>query len=179
MNLYIKNQYSQYLLEYLEREYDIKITVKQKPFKCPICQTDESATIYPNKTTKFYCVSPECTFKEGDIFELVRKTKNPKFTDEDVAHFLSHKYKFPISHDIESLLDLYSKNNLCIFPLEAGTKTPQKGFAWADKEYRDKKIWADWVERGYGLAIRLGKVSKVIAIDIDSDETYEKMKDIL
>lgn len=179
MNLYIKNQYRQYLLEYFKHQYGIEITDKKKPFKCPICHTDESATIYPNNSTNFYCVCPECTFKEGDIFELVKKTKNPKFKDEDVAHYLNHKFKFSISHDIEELLNLYSKNNLCMFPLDPGTKDPKEGFMWTQKEYRDPKIWNDWIDRGYGLAIRLGKPSKVIAIDIDSDETYEKMKDML
>jgi len=176
MNSYIKNQYKQYLVEYLKQQHDIEMKNLKNPFTCPICNTEDSATIYPNNVTKFLCVSPECTFKEGDIFELVRKTKNPKFKDEDVAHYLIHKYKIEITDDIKDLLRLYEKNNLCMFPLEPGTKDPQQGFMWLDKEYKSAKIWHDWIDRGYGLAIRLGKVSKVVAIDIDNDKTYEKMK---
>ncbi len=178
MNSYIKNQYKQFLPEYLKQEYDIE-SKNLKAFKCPSCNTVDGASIYPNSPTKFLCVSPECTFKEGDIFELIKKTKNPKFKDEDVAHYLTHKFKIPIIDDIKDLLKLYEKNNLCMFPLEPGTKNPQKGFMWKDKEYRDLKIWNDWIDRGYGLAIRLGKVSKVIAIDIDDDKTFEKMKALL
>ena len=179
MNLYIKNQYQQYLLEYLKQQHGIEIKNLKTPFNCPICKTDESATINPANNTKFYCISPECSFKKGDIFDLVKKTKNPRFKDEDVAHYLSHKYKIEITDDIKDILRLYEKNNFCMFPLEPGTKDPQQGFMWLKKEYKSAKIWHDWVERGYGLAIRLGKVSKVIAIDIDDDKTYQKMKDML
>ena len=178
MNSYIKNQYQQYLIEYLKQEHKIEIKNVKNNFNCPCCNTEEVATIYPSNNTRFYCVSPECSF-QGDIFDLIRKTKNPKFKDEDVAHYLQHKYKIPIIDDIEDLLKLYEKNHFCMFPLEPGTKDPKEGFMWTEKEYRDRKIWNDWVDRGYGLGIRLGKPSKVIAIDIDSDETYKKMKDIL
>jgi hypothetical protein len=178
MNSYLKNQYKQYLIEYLQKEYNLKLDNLKKSFKCPCCDTEDVATIYPNNITKFYCISPECSF-EGDIFDLIRKTKNPKFKDEDVAHYLQHKFKIPIKDDIKDLLRLYEKNNFCMFPLEPNSKDPQKGFMWTEKEYKNAQVWHDWIDRGYGLALRLGKVSKVIAIDIDDDKTYEKIKDLM
>lgn len=178
MNLYIKNQYNQYLVPYLNKLLDTEIKNDKKEFKCPICNKEESALLYPNNKTKFYCNSPECNFK-GDIFDLIKKTKNPNFNDEDIADYLRHKFNITIKDDINDLLKLYEKNNFCLFPLEPASKNPQKGFMWTEKEYKEIKIWRDWVERGYGLGLRLGKVSNVIAIDIDSDETYEKIKELL
>lgn len=178
MNLYIKNQYNQYLIQYLQELLDIQIKDDKKEFLCPICKKEQSALIYPNNVTKFYCLSPECGFK-GDIFDLVKKTKNPKFSDEDVSEYLKHKYKVVIKDDVDDLIALYEKNHFALFPLEPESKNPQKGFMWTEKIYRDSKIWKDWVDRGYGLGLRLGKVSNTVAIDIDSDETYEKMKDML
>lgn len=178
MNSYVKMQFNQHLVDYLNRLLHIEIKNDKKAFKCPVCNREESALIYPNNTTKFYCNHPECNFK-GDIFDLIRKLKNPKFADEDIADYLKHKFKIVVKDDINEILKLYEKNEFCLFPLEPESKNPQKGFMWTEKEYKDSKIWKDWIDRGYGLALRLGKVSNVIAIDIDSDETYEKVKHLL
>ena len=83
MNLYIKNQYNLYLIQYLQELLNIEIKGDKKEFECPICHR-EKALIYPNNKTKFYCVHPDCNFK-GDIFDLIKKVKNPKFKDEDVS----------------------------------------------------------------------------------------------
>ena len=178
LNNYLKAQYNAYLISYLNQLLDIEIKNDKKEFKCPICKREESALIYPNQKTKFYCLEPACNFK-GDLFDLIKKTKNPKFTDNDVASFLTHKFKIVVKDDINEILKMYSKNKFTIFPLEPESKNPQKSFMWTEKLYIDSKIWKDWVERGYGLALRLGEVSNTIAIDIDSDETYTKMKDKL
>ena len=177
MNQYVKLQYKKFLITYLKMEYNLDIKNDKKPFKCPICN-NESATLYPNNLDGFFCVHPTCSF-EGDIFSLIKDTKNEKFTDEDIAHFLTHKFNVEIIDDVDDVLKLYEKNNFCIFPLEPESKNPQKGFMWLEKEYHNPKIWKDWTERGYGLAIRLGKVSKVMALDVDSDKTFEQIKDLL
>jgi len=177
MNIYKKQQYLPVLVEYLNALLNTKIKGDKKEFECPICHK-EQALLYPNNLTKFYCNHPECNFK-GDVFDLIKKTKNPDFSDDDIADYLSHKFKIEIKDDINELLKMYEKNNFCLFPLEPESKNPQKGFMWLDKVYKDSKIWTEWVERGYGLALRLGKISNVIAIDVDDDKTYEKMKDML
>jgi len=178
MNLYLKNQYNQYLIQYLQEILSIKIKDDKQTFSCPVCK-EEQAQIYPNNITNFYCNHPECSFKKGDIFDLIKAVKNPKFTDEDVASYLSHKYKFTVKDDIDDLLKMYEKNKFTLFPLEPASKNPQSGFMWTDKLYTDAKIWKEWVDRGYGLGLRLGKVSMTIAIDVDDDKTYEKMKEML
>lgn len=167
----------QCLVEYLESLLSIKISNDRKEFKCPVCGK-ETAFLYPNQTIKFYCNHPDCEFK-GDVFDLVRKTKNKNFSDEDIADYLSHKFTIEIKDDVQDILKLYEKNKFCLFPLEPESKNPQKGFMWKDRLYKEPKLWNDWVDRGYGLALRLGKVSNVVAIDVDDDETYEKMKDLL
>jgi len=154
MNLYIKNQFKEYLSEYLKQDYGIEGLTDKKSFLCPLCK-ENSATLYPNNVHGFYCTTPHCSF-QGDIFDLIKKAKNSKFKDEDVADYLSHKFKIEVKDDINELLKLYAKNNLCLFPLEPGTKDPQKGFMWLEKEYKNPKIWKEWIERGYGLALRLG-----------------------
>ncbi|KKM68305.1 hypothetical protein LCGC14_1462160, partial [marine sediment metagenome] len=135
--------------------------------------------MYPNNPTKFYCNHPECSFKKGDIFDLIKAVKNPKFTDEDVASDLSHKYKITVKDDIDDIFKMYVKNSWCLFPTGAGSKRPVDGFMWEEKEHKDPKIWKEWIDRGYGVALRGGEVSNTIEIDIDSDTTYEKMKDKL
>src|SRR3989304_7497516 len=126
MNLYIKNQFKEYLSEYLKQDYGIEGLTDKKSFLCPLCK-ENSATLYPNNVHGFYCTTPHCSF-QGDIFDLIKKAKNSKFKDEDVADYLSHKFKIEVKDDINELLKLYAKNNLCLFPLEPGTKDPQKGF---------------------------------------------------
>ena len=180
---YLKVQYNQYLVKYLEQLLNIEIKNVKKSFVCPICKKEESALIYPNNISKFYCLNPECNFK-GDIFELIRATKNIKFKDDDIADFLKHKFKIEIKDDINDLLKMYEKNKFTLFPLQQGSDIPEKnkqpipGFMWTEKLYTDSKNWKDWIDRGYGLALRLGDVSYV-AIDIDDDKTYEKVKDLL
>jgi len=177
MHNHIKNQYAQVLVEYLKDLLSTEIKNDKSAFPCPVCKR-ETAFLYPNQKTNFYCNHPECNFK-GDIFDLIRKTKKPDFSDADIAVYLQHKFQVEIKDDINDILSLYKKNNFSLFPLEPNSKTPQKGFMWTEKNYKDPEIWKEWVDRGYGLAIRLGEASNVIAIDIDSDETYEKVKHLL
>ena len=139
MNPYIKAQYNQHLIPYLENLLSTKIKGDKKEFVCPICKKEESALIYPNQVTKFYCVDPDCGFK-GDIFDLIRKTKNPKFKDEDIADYLTHKFKIEVKNDIDELLKLYNKNKFTLFPLEPESKNPQKGFMWTENLYTDPQI---------------------------------------
>lgn len=178
MNSYIKGQFRKYLSEYLTKVHNVKIT-KNNNFDCPCCDQENTATIYPNNTTKFYCLNPECSFK-GDVFELIRKTKNSNMNDDKIADYLSHKLNIKLKESIDNLLDFYEKNNFCLFPIEPGTKEPQRGFKWLDKNHTNKTVWKDWTDRGYGLGLRLGKEgSKVIAIDVDDKKTLEKLKDLL
>ncbi len=179
MNLYIRAQYCQYLTKYLEQLLGVEIKNDKTKFVCPVCKEVEKAQLYPNNGTKFYCLNPDCTFKKGDIFDLVRATKNPKFKDEDIASYLKHKFKIIVKDDIDEILKLYDKNKFTLFPLEPQTKDPKYGFMWTEKLYIDPVIWKDWIDRGYGLGLRLGKVSNTIAIDVDDDKTYEKVKHLL
>ena len=160
LNNYLKAQYNAYLISYLNQLLDIEIKNDKKEFKCPICKREESALIYPNQKTKFYCLEPACNFK-GDLFDLIKKTKNPKFTDNDVASFLTHKFKIVVKDDINEILKMYSKNKFTIFPLEPESKNPQKSFMWTEKLYIDSKIWKDWADRGYNLGLKI--LSSVIS----------------
>lgn len=179
INNYQKSQYRQYLTEYLDKQFGIVIKNSKNQFDCPVCKQEETAVIYPNNTTKFYCSHPECNFK-GDIFDLIRKTKKAKLSDNDIVDFLDHKLNIKIKEDINDILKFYEKNNFCLFPLESDSKDPKYGFMWKEKNYTNIKVWKDWIDRGYGLGLRLGKEgSKLIAIDVDDDKTYKKLKDIL
>lgn len=184
MSPYIKAQINAYLKEYLEKLLGVEIKNDRTKFSCPVCKMPEKAQLYPNNDSKFNCYNPECTFKKGDLFDLIKATKNIKFKDEDVAEYLKRKFNIVINDDVDDLLKLYDKNKFTLFPLQQGEDLPEKnkrpvpGFMWLEKLYTDPKIWKEWVDRGYGLALRLGDVSYV-AIDIDDDKTYKKMKDKL
>ena len=179
MNPYIKAQINAYLTEYLEKLLDIPIKNDRVKFSCPVCKMEEKAQLYPNNNTKFICYNPVCSFKKGDLFDLIKALKNPKFSDEDVEEYLKRKLKITVKDDVDDLLKLYDKNKFTLFPLEPCTKDPKFGFMWTEQLYTDPVIWKDWIERGYGLGLRLGKVSNTIAIDVDDDKTYQKMKDLL
>lgn len=174
MTLYIRAQYAEYLSEYLEKLLNIIIKNDKTTFSCPVCKMEDRAQLYPNNANKVICYNPDCTFKKGDIFDLIKALKNPKFNDEDVAEYLKHKFKIVVKDDVDQLLKLYDKNKWCLFPLEPNSKNPQQGFMWTEKLYTDPVIWKDWIDRGYGLALRGGEVSNTVEIDIDSDETYNK-----
>ena len=74
MNPYIKAQYNQHLIKYLNQLLNIEIKNDKKAFVCPICQKEESALIYPNNVTKFYCLNPIC-----DLINICHiKTENIK-----------------------------------------------------------------------------------------------------
>jgi hypothetical protein len=167
-----------YLFDYLKRTYkDQKITDKTT-IMCPLGCSDKPTAQILNSI--FSCFNPEC---EGakDIFDLIRKTKTSceDWSDDQICDYVKTILGLEFFDDTEELIKIYSKANFCLFPTEPKSKLPQKGFKWADKEYKNPELWRDWVDRGYGLALRLGKVSQVVAIDIDSDETYEKVKHLL
>lgn len=177
MNNYKKRQYKVYLPKYLEKEFGIVIKNKRNKFQCPVCHKDETATIYPNNITKMFCLSPDCSFK-GDIFDLVKKTKNSKLNDEKIADFLNHTLDITIQDELKEIFDLYEKNNFCLFPVAKNSKIPTIK-EWQKSENRNRQEWIEWVENNQNIGLNLGKVSGVVLVEFDDKKTEEKFKDIL
>ena len=182
MNQRLKNIYKEYLIKYIQKT-DPEIKEKDL-IPCPKnCSKEPTTQSFHNKTT---CYNPECKYT-GDIFDYIKLTK-PSWkdkSDDDIADYLQHLLKVEILDDTDELLERYSKAGFCLIPIAQGNseanfnKMPPKGFKWRDKLYKDPKIWKDWVDRGWGLALVLGKDSNTVAIDIDHVDTLEKVKHLL
>jgi len=189
MNISNKGQIKTYLLDYFKSENpNLKFVGDKDLFCCPICQKSEpTANFYPKNKNKIHCFNPVCNFT-GDIFDLVRKTKK-NFSDSDdneIGTYLIHKLKIKIKNEIDDLIQLYKDADFALIPLIGGHSDPKmnkipikEAKEWEKSCHKNPVIWKDWIERGYNIGLNLGKVSNVIAIDIDSDDTYEKLKDML
>lgn len=181
MDIRTKNIISKYIIPYIEIINGEKIDKRQKQFKCPDCKNEKhSASIYPVGSNTMVCYRPECNFN-GDIFDLVRKIeKNKDLKDDDIRPFLTKLLKIQIVEPDYKELDLYFENEWYLFPvMQNASKAPIKNFKWTEDSTTNRKLWMDWINRGYGLGVELGAKSKIIAIDIDSDATFEKVKHLL
>lgn len=167
-----------HLLDYLKKVYP-DIVIKEKAlFQCPFnCEKEPTAQLISNK---LMCHNPTCA-SDVDVFDLVKKNlpSLEKAKDEDIADYLIHYLKLDIYDDTEELLKKYQQAGWALIPLSAGSKIPPKNFPWREKVYKNPVIWREWLDRGYGLALVLGKDSGVDAIDIDHKDTYEKVKHML
>ncbi|MDP2672859.1 MAG: bifunctional DNA primase/polymerase [Nanoarchaeota archaeon] len=163
MNPYKKNQIKQYLTKYLNKQFGIEIKNSKNKFGCPICKSEETAVIYPNNITKYHCYHPKCNFK-GDIFDLIRKTKNPKMTDEDIADFLNQKLEITIQDELKDIFDMYVKNGFCLFPIAKGTKIPTIK-EWQNSEHKNPDEWMEWINENQDLGLNIGK-SNICIVDI-------------
>ena len=184
MNPKIKNIYKSHLLDfYTKLNPSVKVT--DKLFKCICtCSLEPTMQHYQNR---FDCVNPSCR-KSFDIFDYVRFVK-PQFkdsVDSDIAEYLSHTLKIVVADETPTILKQYQQAGFALIPLIGGhadpkmNKVPIKGSTgWEKTSYKDISLWNEWIERGYNIGLNLGAVSAVIAVDIDSDETYEKVKHML
>jgi len=175
MTTYIKNQYRRYLVKYLEKEFGTTIKNSKNQFTCPICKKDECATIYPNNPTKFYCLHPECNFK-GDIFDLIRKTKNSKFKDNDIIDYLNHKFDIEIQDEIDDIFRMYEQNAFSLFPIAKGTKIPTLK-EWQKSEHKNPEDWKQWIENNQEVGLNIG-TSNVCVIDFDDEKTHKRFKEM-
>lgn len=173
MNEREKNIYRDHLTDYIKKvSPDLKPNDK-KLIPCPNkCSEEPTAQLHHNKLS---CYEPSC--KEiFDIFDYVKAVK-PQFKDrpeEEIADYLQHLLKIDVSDHAEELLQKYADAGFCLIPIAPESKRPT--IKWKEKYYKNPKIWQDWLDRGWGLALRLGEESNVIAIDVDSMETHEKVK---
>lgn len=165
----IKNIIKTHLKSYLEKNTEQKIKDKQLcmcPFKCS------------NKPTASFLhhvlTCHNCNFS-GDIFSLVKKQKGFD-KEEDVAEYLIHFLKIEIEDNVDELLSFYQKMGWALIPLASGLKVPPEGFAWRDKVYKNPVVWKEWIDRGWGVAVVLGKDSNVVLVEFDDNETYKKFE---
>ncbi len=164
---------------YIKKTFpDLKINEK-KLFKCFLnCSEQPSAQVLHNHIN---CYTPGCN-GIGDIYGLVRHVK-PNFAksdDDEIAIYLSKILNVEFPEDGKELLKRYSEAGFALIPLSPNSKVPIKGSEkWQDTNHKNVNIWNDWLERGYNLGLNLGTVSNVVAVDIDSDKTYEKVKHLL
>lgn len=179
MNFRQKVFLKSFLDDYLKKTFpDLKINEK-KLFDCFLkCADKPSAQILHNHIG---CYTPGCK-GVGDVFNLIRITK-PNFAkaDEDeIAKYLAHLLKVEFPEDGKDLLKRYHEAGFALIALSPNSKVPIKGSEkWQDTNHKNLNIWSDWLERGYNIGLNLGSVSGVVAVDIDSDKTYEKVKHML
>jgi len=170
------NIYRDHLIDYIKKvNPDLKPNDK-KLIPCPNgCSKEPTAQLHHNKLS---CYEPSC--KEiFDIFEYVKAVK-PQFkdrSDDEIADYLQHLLKIDIDDHADELLERYAEAGFCLIPIAPESKRPT--IKWKEKYYKNSKIWQDWLDRGWGLALRLGEESGVVAIDVDSIETHEKVKHLL
>ena len=82
-----------YLIDYLKFiNPNFKVSSKKNLFDCPICSKENTANIFPPESHKICCLDPECEFR-GDIFELIKKTKQSlaQADDETIIEYLKYK----------------------------------------------------------------------------------------
>lgn len=173
MNERLKNIYRSYLIDYIKKVSPETKPNEKKLILCPFhCSKEPTAQISHNKIS---CYTPTCQ-KIVNIFEYIRETKSSwkDKTDEDIGDYLQHLLKIEIVDDTDELLERYAEAGFCLIPIAPETKRPT--IKWKEKYYKNPKIWKDWIDRGWGLAIRLGSESGVIAVDIDDEKTHEEVK---
>lgn len=169
-----------YLIELLKKFFpDFEVPKNNKLITCPICNEKESANLFPLNANKINCFNPDCK-GSYDIFGLLRaiKPSMENLTDNALADYLVSFLKIHLTNTLDNLLKKYEQAGFALIPLRTNSKMALED-NWQKSKHKNKNVWKDWIDRGYNIGLNLGKVSNVIAIDIDSNETYEKVKHLL
>jgi len=179
MNIKERNLLRGNIKEYYKLLFpSVKVNEKDL-LKCPLnCSQDLTAHFVHNQLK---CYNPACP-GAGDIFNMA-KTLKPNLkdlTDSDIAEIIKYKLNIRFIDDTEDLIKRYAEAGFALIPLNPNSKIPLKGTTeWQNTEYKNPVVWKDWIDRGYNLGLNLGKVSNIVAVDIDDEPTYEKMKSLL
>lgn len=173
-----------YLEKYLNLQFpDLKID-KKKLFVCPFKSDHNDNDDKPTcklSNSKLMCLHPVHSSKPMDIFDVVRKSEDgmEKMKDEDVADYLIALLDIQTDDEAQNVLTTYANSNFKLIPLQPNSKNPIEGVSWL-KNMSDSLVqWQEWYNAHLNLGLVLGKASGVVAIDIDSDETFEKVKHLL
>lgn len=178
-----------YLEKYLLlKNPDLKI-VKGKMFKCPFehehdSASDDSCKIYPSNGYKMRCLHPSHSTNNGyigDIFDVCRKYEPnmADLDDGDLGEYLVHLLDIQTEDEAQKTLAVYANSGFYLIPLQPKSKEPIEGTSWKKNMSDSLTQWQEWFNANLNLGLVLGKVSNVIAIDIDHPETLEKIKHLL
>lgn len=185
MNVSTKKLVQSYLQKYLEKKFpNLKIN-KSKFFECPfIYEHSDSSTkptcqIQSKNGFKLKCYHTSHG-NLGNIFSIVRKVEPSMkdLSDEDIADYLIVLLDIKTNEETHKLLSMYSDAGFCLIPVQKEGKAPIQQ-DWQKSQNKNVNEWQEWIDSGLNIGLNLGKKSNVIAIDVDSKETFEKIKDKL
>ncbi len=71
-----------------------------------------------------------------------------------------------IDYPTMQLLYQYSKWNFDCVKVYPNSKKPV-GFDWVKKRHTDPMEWKQWLEEGYNIGVKCGKISNIVVIDCD------------
>lgn len=175
-----------YILKYVELQRpNLKIN-KNNFFICPFHEEHEeddgkpTCKMFTKHGHVFKCFNPIHN-KYWNIFDLVRKfePEMKEFSDDDIAEYLTHLLDIKSNEEIDKLLMMYHDAGFGLIALSPNSKNPVAGQSWLNNTSYEISQWREWINNGLGLGLRLGDASKVVAIDIDSQEALDKMRDLM
>lgn len=181
-----KRLIASYLQKYLEyKRPDIKIG-KDNLFECPFADEHKdkdkkpSCKIYSKYGYKLKCFNSSHG-ELGNIFDVFRKYESSmaSFSDEDIVEYLTKLLDIQENKDVDELFTMYSNSGFGLIALQPNSKNPVSGQSWLKNTSYDINIWKEWYDNNLGFGLRLGQASNVVAIDIDSQETLKKMKNMM
>lgn len=184
MNKDLKHLVKSYVAEYLMYYYPDLNIKKTGLFDCPFkhnhkngngktsCKIDSQ---FGYKVTCFECG------ELGNIFDIFKRLEPDmkNFTENEIADYIIHLLNIKTNEQIDELLETYANSGFHLIPLQANSKNPVENVSWKKNTTNDIRKWKEWLNAGLGFGLVLGKISQTICLDIDSDETYKRMKDKL
>ena len=141
-------------------------------FTCPKCQISPPSCSYITKSTyKMNCLAcnwsgtivDHLELSEYEVLKLIKKS-----LDLDII----------LDDELDYILDFFEKNKFDIVQVAPNDKKPLIK-DWTKIEHKDRVIWKKWIEEGFNIGLKTGKISNVTAIDFDNMETYNKLKHLL
>ena len=177
-----------FLEKYLLKKFPTLEIKKDKLFSCPFFEEhsdgDNSPTckIYSSHGYKLKCMHPSHSEHDlGDIFSIVRKVEPDMadLDDTDIGEYLIHMLDIQTDDEVDKTLAVYANSGFKLIPLQPNSKNPIEGVSWKKTMSDDLTQWHEWYDAHLNLGLVLGKESGIVAIDIDSPETLEKIKSLL
>jgi hypothetical protein len=203
----VNNEKRKLIQTYLEKYLVLKNPelniIKNKMFECPFKHehntTDNHVTckIYPTYGYKLKCLHPSHANNNGfvgDIFDVCRKyePEMAMLDDVDIGEYLIQMLDIQTDDEALNTLAVYANSGFNLIPLQNGhidtkdspknadkNKTPIGGVSWKTTMSGSLPQWQEWKNANLNFGLVLGKVSNVVAIDIDDANTLEKVKDLL
>jgi len=85
------------------------------------------------------------------------------------------KLDIDIDDEIDKMLDFYERNGFDLVKIVTNGKYPLEK-NWTNIIHKDKAEWRKWIDEGFNIGVKTGKISGITVVDIDQEALHKEFQ---